>query len=801
MLKLILLPRRGYATKPNLSKLRNIGVIAHIDAGKTTTTERMLYYSGKTNRIGNVDQGDTVTDFLPQERSRGITIQSAAISFNWQNDYRINLIDTPGHVDFTFEVIKALKVLDGCVAILDAVAGVESQTEKVWKQSVGIPKICFINKMDRVGAGFSRAVKELIVKMNQRVALVNIPVFKMSPGTEEEVFEGVLDVVNMKILRWKDGNPDAINISDIYKTDEKLYDQLYKSRESLIETLGEFDEKLVEYFLEEAEGDYLKVPATLLNESIKKATLAHFVTPVLWGSSFKNIGVQPLLDAVINYLPSPLEAKFPEINKNLPMKYDSKLGIIINNNNDLSVSVAFKVITDAIRGIMVFVRVYSGVLKSGNTVYNSTNGKKFKIGKPVIMHADVPEDIQSLSAGEIGVLTGSSIVDNIETGDTIVTHSIKRDGLKSLNSKNELELKINPIVVPPPVFSVCIEPKTLGNKQSMESALKILIREDPSLHVTKDADTGQTLLSGMGELHLEIARDKLLNELNANVDVGKLMVSYRETINMASVTESYSDDSGYSFNISVEPNTNLFDLEELNSNNHNETWYSLGIDDNYLVLEKNELMNPNDDWDHQLSYQVIVNTLLSSCIASFQKGGQIANFPLQSCTVRVKGDWTIPRDVSTSSEILSIFRRLILKALGSLNEMQYSVLEPVMNVEVISPQNSLGNIIQDLTGSRKADILSIEDEDEINKTNNGNGHIEFLIISENQYLPPDNTLKLARLDESSTLKMIKARSPLKDMVAYSNKLRSLTQGRGAVYMSYYGMEKVPREHLESVLKQ
>lgn len=787
---------RNYATRTDLSRLRNIGIIAHIDAGKTTTTERMLYYSGKINRIGDVDQGDTITDFLPQERSRGITIQSAAISFNWQKNFKINLIDTPGHADFTFEVIRAVKVLDGCVTILDAVAGVEAQTEMVWKQSQDAPKICFINKMDRVGAGYSRTVRELICKMKTRVALVNIPFFSYDPESKEERLTGVIDVVYKKLLKWDPEDPDKIEICDIKESDKNIYDQLSSSRESLIETLGEYDEKLVEYFLDEAKGDYLKLPAELLNESIRKATLSHFVTPVLCGASFRNIGVQPLLDAVINYLPSPIEAKYPKINNDLSVQYDPKAGILVNNNKNLCVALAFKVITDPIRGIMVFVRVYSGTLNSGNVVYNSTTGKKFKLGKLVLMHADIYEEVTSLYPGEIGVLTGNTVAENVSTGDTIITHSIKKDGLRSLDQKRELSLKINPIVIPPPVFSVCVEPRKLGNRRSMEEALETLVREDPSFHVTKDEETGQTLLSGMGELHLEIARYKLLNELNAEIEIGKVMVSYKETINASTDEVTVETESGYRFTLSVV----ALHLNGTSSTppkpSTRETWYPLGSDNNYLIMEKHKNYDAEKNWNFQIPYEAVVNALTSSCIVALQKGGKVLSFPLHSCAVRVRGDWCIPLDIQTPSEILSLSRNLILQSLSNTPNTNFSVLEPIMNLEIAVPQSDMGAIIQDLTGGRNAKILSIEDENELNGSESG---LEFQMIAQNQYLPPDTTLKSARMaGEGANVKIIKARVPLKDMVAYTGRFRSLTQGRGSFHTEYYGMDKVTQDRLESI---
>lgn len=795
MFRRLLTATRCFTTKSNVSKLRNIGIIAHIDAGKTTTTERMLYFSGKTKRIGDVDQGDTITDFLPQERSRGITIQSAAISFNWQDDFKINLIDTPGHADFTFEVIRSLKVLDGCVTILDAVAGVEAQTEKVWRQSKGIPKVCFINKMDRTGAGYSRTVKELIVKMNTRALLVNIPIFSYDASTRESIFEGVLDVVNGKALKWVSNDPDNIIVENVSEG-SKYFEELKSCRESLVETLSEIDEELVEHFLEEAEGDYMKVHPAQINKSIRHATLTHHATPILCGASFKNIGVQPLLDAVVNYLPSPVEAKFPELNhSDVPMKYDPKNGILINNNKSLCVAMAFKVVTDPIRGIMVFIRVYSGTLNSGHTVYNSSTGVKFKIGKLVVMHANVPEEVKQLNAGEIGVLTGSTVSENVRTGDTIISHTMKRDGLKSLNKATELSLRINPIEIPPPVFSAAIEPRTLGNRKSMEDSLATLTREDPSLHISKDEETGQTLLSGMGELHLEIAKDRLLNELNAEIEVGKVMVSYKETVNKATQPNSTETDDGYKLTLGIEP----FKEDRKDSKVAGEEWHSLGSDSNYLVMERHHEFNTTSNWPFQIPYEALVNALMSSSIAALQKGGTIANFPLHSTVVRVKGDWSLPQDATSAAKVLSLSRPLITTTLNQLQDSDYSVLEPIMNVEVSVQQQDMGAVIQDLTGARKANILSIDEEHEI--ASGADSNITFERIAEEQYLPRDTTLELANIkNENKVSKVIKARVPLKDMVSYTNKLRSLTQGRGNFHMDYHGMEKVTQERLQSVLE-
>ncbi|CCK73524.1 mitochondrial elongation factor MEF2 NDAI_0G05410 [Naumovozyma dairenensis CBS 421] len=782
-----------------ISKLRNIGIIAHIDAGKTTTTERLLYYAGKISRFGDVHTGDTTTDYLPQERARGITIQNATVSFPW-NGKNINLIDTPGHMDFFFEVIKALKVLDGCVVILDAVSGVESQTENCWNLASHIPKICFINKMDRVGAGFSRTVKEVIWKLNSRVVLVNVPIF--AKVNSEEQFVGVLDVVNRKVLKWDPNEPDNIDVSDVSIPNNKEFlEQFTKSRESMVETLSMFDDKLVESFLEDAEGDYLKLNPEILNESIRRVTLQNKITPVLCGSAFKNIGVQPLLDSIVNYLPSPLDVKYPEINlKNLPMKYQSQAGLVFNNNKSLCAALAFKVIHDPIRGMMVFVRVYSGTLKNGHVVHNTTTGETFKIGKLIRMNANMPEEIWQLGTGEIGVITGTSIAGKLSTGDTIISDSLKRDGLKSLNRKPEFNLQINPIVTPPPVFTISVEPKTLGNKKSMENALNILITEDPSLHVTKDAELGQTLLSGMGELHLQIAKNRLLNELNADVNVGKVMVSYKETINEPSDVTIMENENKVKFSIAIEPIQE--DLSENIIHKDTETWYSLGSDNNYLVMEKNQKFSDHledADWPLQIPYNTIVHSLMSSCIVILQRGGKLRNFPLYACAIRVKGDWEIPLDMTSPVEILTLSRTILTKITNEVQEEGYSVLEPLMNLTIGVMGQDMGSVIQDLTSARSANVLSI-DEDIISSS--GEKSLEFQQIAENQYLPPDLTLNNARLgNDSVSKKIIKATAPLKEIMAYSNKLRSLTQGRASFDTTYKGMIKLNQERLRILLNE
>ncbi|CAI4043621.1 hypothetical protein SKDZ_10G1120 [Saccharomyces kudriavzevii ZP591] len=782
--------------RSSLSKVRNIGIIAHIDAGKTTTTERMLYYAGVSKHIGDVDTGDTITDFLEQERSRGITIQSAAISFPWRDSFTVNLIDTPGHIDFTFEVIRALKVIDACVVILDAVAGVEAQTEKVWGQSQSKPKICFINKMDRMGASFNHTVNDLIGNFMQgttsKPVLINIPYYEKHPASNDYVFQGVIDVINEKRLTWNPEDPDEITIDDL---DGISLKQCNRCKESMIETLTEFDEDLVQHFLEEAEGDYSKVSAQSLNASIRKLTVQNKIVPILCGASFKNIGVQPLLDAVVNYLPSPIEATLPELNdKNIPMKYDPKVGCLVNDNKNFCIAFAFKVITDPIRGKQVYVRIYSGRLNSGNTVYNSTTGEKFKLGKLLVPHAGTSQPVDVLTAGQIGLLTGSTIENNVSTGDTLLSHSLKKDGLKSFDKKKELTLKINPIFTPPPVFGVSIEPRTLSNKKSMENALNTLVTEDPSLSITQNDETGQTVLNGMGELHLEIAKYRLVNDLKADVEFGQLMVSYKETINSETNLETYESDDGYKFSLSVLPNAPHIP---------NCATYPLGINDNYLVMKNN--VKYDKEWRLQVPLESIINSIMASCIVGLQRGGKLANFPLYGCSIKIRGDWSVPLDIETPQEILKITRNLVLTALDDLPTDGYALLEPIMDLDLTIPQSDVGTVLQDLAGARKAQVLSIEDEcSPITPAPSSNASLEN---NERIYIPPDvistlHTIKDKKKSQDATFNMkknIKARVPLREITAYTNKLRSLSQGRGEFNIEYFDMEKVTDDRLQSIL--
>ncbi|CUM53400.1 Ribosome-releasing factor 2, mitochondrial [Debaryomyces fabryi] len=808
-------------------RTRNIGIIAHIDAGKTTTTERMLFYSGKTRRIGNVDEGDTVTDYLPSERERGITIQLAAITIPW-NKNKINIIDTPGHADFTFEVTRSLRVLDSCVTILDAVAGVEAQTEKVWKQaqSLGIPKIAYVNKMDRDGAGFSRTVKEIIQKLQTRVVLCNIPYWE-TPANDIPIFKGVLDVLNIKLLKWNsesNSNGTDISVTDIEKekdTYPELYEMVSKSRESMVETLGEFDETIIDSFLENDE-DYMKIPASVLNSAIKKGTIANYVTPVFCGSSFKNIGVQPLMDAVVNFLPSPLETKIPEISSSapkalakmkgknrkkkvssesteVPLSMDPKRGLVINKNPNLTTALAFKVITHPTRGVMTFFRVYSGKLTSNTTVMNTRTGKKLNLRKLLLMHGDEPEVVPLISAGNIGVISGTD--DDIITGDTIVSHGPVNKPFNDLESS----LKMLPIEIPPPLFNSSIEPLTAGDTRHMNSCIQILLREDPSLKVSVDEDLGQIILSGMGELHLEIIKERLVKDMKANARLRDVAVSYKETLakpNYQLVMQTTGDNGCVSVEISMD---SFEGPAEESSFAEEDGAIVLEHENNIIILEPAatpDYMQAAIDerrWKSEHSLEDLQESLVHGCITALQLGGPVFGFALHSTVIRIK-NWHFPVDSKdyNSSSLLDVSRRAVTKNIKDLGESDkdlFSLLEPIMRTKVYINSDSLGEVVHDLTHRCQATITSIDDESEnMDALNWANEE------SERVYVPPDYTMKNSNnlQVELRNKKVIIAETPLREMIGYLSRLRSITQGRGVFDMSYLGMKRVIKSRLASI---
>ncbi len=487
------------ARKYELEQFRNIGIIAHIDAGKTTTTERILYYTGKTHKIGSVDDGTTVTDWMDQERERGITIVSAAVSAVW-NRHLINLIDTPGHIDFTAEVQRSLRVLDGGVVVFDAVQGVEPQSETVWRQAdlYRVPRICFVNKMDRVGASYERTLNMIRERLGAPTVAMQVPI-----GVEDQ-FRGVVDLITQKALIWEDHSGSAAVEIDI---PEDLKDQVKSSRTQLVETIAETDENLTLKFLEEAE-----ISEEELKTALRRAVIRNQLIPVLCGSSLIATGVQPLLDAVVDYLPSPLD--MPPVEGNDP-KTGELLTRAPKDDEPLS-ALVFKIVTDPYVGRLAYIRIYSGVIEQGTTVFNPSKGKRERIGRLIRMYADHREDIKKASAGDIAAVLG---LKNSYTGDTL--------------SETGSPIILENISFPDPVIMVAIEPKTAADQDKLATALQKLSEEDPTFKVRVDGDTGQTLISGMGELHLEVLVDRMLREFKVQARVGRPRVAYKESITRA----------------------------------------------------------------------------------------------------------------------------------------------------------------------------------------------------------------------------------------------------------------------------
>jgi elongation factor G len=485
--------------KYSLQKTRNIGIMAHIDAGKTTTTERILYYTGRSHKMGEVHEGAATMDWMEQEQERGITITSAATTADWK-DHRINIIDTPGHVDFTVEVERSLRVLDGAIALFDSVAGVEPQSETVWRQAdkYHVPRIAYINKMDRIGANFEQGVQTMIDRLGARPVPVQLPI-----GAESE-FVGIIDLINMKAILYRDELGKDIDITEIPEAHREAAEA---AREHLLNEVSDYDDELVELILEDAE-----IPSERLIAAIRKATLEIALTPVLCGSSFKNKGVQPLLDAVIDYLPSPLDV--PAVQGLEPVRGDEDRPAERHaDDNEPFAALAFKIMADPYVGKLTYFRVYSGRLEAGSRVLNVSTGKTERIGRILMMHANDREDVQEVYAGDIAAGVG---IKQVVTGDTLAAP--------------DKPIRLETIEFPEPVIKVAIEPKTKVDQEKMSVALGRLAEEDPTFQVATNEETGQTEISGMGELHLEVLVDRMLREYKVDANVGRPQVSYRETV-------------------------------------------------------------------------------------------------------------------------------------------------------------------------------------------------------------------------------------------------------------------------------
>ena len=684
------------ATAIDLAKVRNIGIMAHIDAGKTTTTERILFYTGINYKIGEVHEGAATMDWMEQEQERGITITSAATTCHWK-DHMINIIDTPGHVDFTVEVERSLRVLDGAVAVFDGVAGVEPQSETVWRQAdrYNVPRICFVNKLDRTGASFDRCVDMIKSRLNATPLVLQIPI-----GLEGD-FSGLVDLIAMKALVW----PGETKKGEDYVIEEipaNLAEKAKQARHDLLETLAECDDVVMEKYLEGAELTEEEIIA-----GIRRATLADKATPVLTGSAFKNKGVQPMLDAVNRYLPSPLDVKAIVGHK----QGDPTVEIERQPKNDEPFSaLAFKIMRDPHLGKLTFVRIYSGSLTAGTAVLNSTKDRKERIGKIYQMHANKREEMESAGAGMIIAVMG---LKDTTTGETLCDTD-KPVILESMD-------------FPAPVISVAIEPKTKADQEKLGVAIQSLAEEDPTFHVKSDEETGQTIISGMGELHLEILVDRMKREFKVEANVGKPQVAYRETLRKTVSRYDYthkkqSGGSGQFAKIQIS-------LEPLPT----------GSEQSY------EFVNKITGGRIPKEYIPSVDDGCQEALAS----GPLAGYPLVDVKVTLlDGAY---HDVD-SSELA--FKIAGIAAFKEAAKMAGPVLlEPVMSVEVITPEDFMGDVIGDIN-SRRGQILA--------------------------------------MDERSGARIVKALVPLSEMFGYVGDLRSRTQGRASYSMQFDSYAEVPQ---------
>jgi elongation factor G len=621
-----------------LEKLRNIGIMAHIDAGKTTTTERILYYTGRTHKIGEVHEGTATMDWMAQEQERGITITSAATTCQW-NDITINIIDTPGHVDFTAEVERSLRVLDGACAVFDAVAGVQPQSETVWRQAdkYGVPRICFINKMDRVGADFYRSVDTIVDRLNARPVPIQLPV-----GAEDQ-FKGIVDLVKMNARIWRDETLGA-KYDDV-EIPADLVEKAKEYRDKLIEAVSETDDVLMEKYIN---GE--AITEKELVAGIRKATITQKIFPVICGSSFKNKGVQNLLDSVSAYLPSPLD--IPPVKGHDIDHPDQVIERPASDDAPFS-ALVFKIMTDPFVGQLCFIRVYSGKLNAGESIYNVTKGKRERVGRLVKMHANKREEIQEVLAGDICAAVG---LKQVITGDTICDE--------------KQPVLLESIVFPAPVIQLAIEPKTKADQEKLGVAIHKLATEDPTLHVATDPETGQTILSGMGELHLEIIVDRMQREFNVGANVGKPQVAYRETIRQRA---------------------------EYDYTHKKQT----GGSGQYARVKLR--VEPDPEKDFEFENEVTGGNIPKEFIPAIQKGvaealegGILAGYPLNNIKVTVfDGAY---HDVDSSEMAFKICASICFKEAAS--KAKPVLLEPVMRVEVTVPEEYMGSVNGDLISRR-----------------------------------------------------------------------------------------------------
>uniref|UniRef100_F7FNG3 Ribosome-releasing factor 2, mitochondrial n=1 Tax=Macaca mulatta TaxID=9544 RepID=F7FNG3_MACMU len=653
---------------PPIAKIRNIGIMAHIDAGKTTTTERILYYSGYTRSLGDVDDGDTVTDFMAQERERGITIQSAAVTFDWKG-YRVNLIDTPGHVDFTLEVERCLRVLDGAVAIFDASAGVEAQTLTVWRQADkhNIPRICFLNKMDKTGASFKYAVESIREKLKAKPLLLQLPI------GEAKTFKGVVDVVTKEKLLWNSNSNDGKDFERkplLEMSDPELLKETTEARNALIEQVADLDDEFADLVLEEFSENFDLLPAEKLQTAIHRVTLAQTAVPVLCGSALKNKGIQPLLDAVTVYLPSPEERNYE----------------FLQWYKDDLCALAFKVLHDKQRGPLVFMRIYSGTIKPQLAIHNVNGNCTERISRLLLPFADQHVEIPSLTAGNIALTVG---LKHTATGDTIVSSKssalaaarrAEREGEKKHRQNNEAErVLLAGVEIPEPVFFCTIEPPSVSKQPDLEHALKCLQREDPSLKVRLDPDSGQTVLCGMGELHIEIIHDRIKREYGLETYLGPLQVAYRETIlNSVRATDTLDRTLGDKRHlVTVEVEARPTETSSVTP----VIEYAESISEGLLKVSK----------------EAIESGIHSACLQ-----GPLLGSPVQDVAITV---YSLTIHPGTSTTMISAcVSRCVQKALKKADKQ---VLEPLMNLEVTVARDYLSPVLADLA-QRRGNIQEIQ---------------------------------------------------------------------------------------------
>ena len=698
--------------KVDLTKVRNIGIMAHIDAGKTTTTERILFYTGINYKIGEVHDGGATMDYMELEQERGITITSAATTCTWSGsnadrpEHKINIIDTPGHVDFTIEVERSLRVLDGAVAVFDGVSGVEPQSETVWRQAnkFKVPRFCFVNKLDRMGADFQKCVKSIRTKLGAKALVLQIPI------GYESLFKGVVDLVRMKAILYLDETKGA-KFEEVEIPSDML-EEAKTARDLLLETLSEVDDVIMEKYLggEEFAEDELKA-------AIRKATIAMSLFPVICGSAFKNKGVQPLLDCVLDYLPSPLDVP-PVIGLDPNTKKGEEPKELIRNADAEGPfsALAFKIITDPYVGVLTFFRVYSGTITPGTGIYNATRGKRERIGRIVKMHADKREEVKELSAGDIGAAVG---LKETYTGDTLCdeAHAIR---LETINA-------------PDPVISVAIEPKTKSDEEKMGLSLSKLSKEDPSLKVSSNQESGQTIIAGMGELHLDIIQQRLFREFGVETTVGKPQVAYRETITGKAEGEyKHAKQSGGRGQFGhvhlrvepLEPGSGFVFSDEIKGG----------------IIPKEYIPAVEDGVEEALS------------------GGILAGYPV--IDIKVTLFYGSFHEVDSSEIAFKIAGSMCVKEL--CRKAKIHLLEPIMAVEVTSPDEFVSNVVGDLN-RRRARILGLE------PSGGGQG--------------------------------VRAEVPLSEMFGYSTDLRSSSQGRATFTMEFHHYASVPAAVAETIISK